>query len=378
MKNTRLFFYFVIVIAFISCKNFNGYKISGTIKNADHEKVYLEDILGEIPVVIDTATIINNKFELKNYSTKGIYRLRFGEQMDNAIFLFIEDKDNIRVSADLKELNNYKVDGSKASSSIHELLLASKKNFAALNALAAELKTADIKSKDSLQILLTLGKKNHVDYIKKFIEKEPNNDVACFAINFLGPMMQEEVSYLISITEKLHNAQPDSKYIKTIYKQFQQYKDEMLAQSEGGVALNTQAPNIVLQSPNGDTVQLKDLQGNYVLLDFWASWCQPCRMENPNVVKLYNKFHAKGFDIFSVSLDANGDQWKKAIGKDGLVWKSHGCDFGGWNSPIAQMYSVKAIPCTFLLDKKGKVIAKNLRGEELEEKLAELFPEKIN
>jgi peroxiredoxin len=189
-------------------------------------------------------------------------------------------------------------------------------------------------------------------------------------------MMQEEIPYLVDITDKLHTAAPDSKYINLWYQQTQQYRDAIMAETEGGVALNTQAPNIVLQNPNGDTIQLNNLKGNYVLLDFWASWCQPCRMENPNVVALYNKYHAQGFEVFSVSLDANIDQWKKAIAKDGLIWKNHGSDFGGWQSAPAQAYRVQSIPCTFLLDKTGKVIAKNLRGEELAAKLAELFPEK--
>ena len=156
----------------------------------------------------------------------------------------------------------------------------------------------------------------------------------------------------------------------------QQYRDALMAETQGGVALNTEAPNIILQNSAGDTIQLKNLQGNYVLLDFWASWCQPCRHENPNVVRIYNKYHSLGFEVFSVSLDANKEQWTKAIVKDGLAWKNHGCDFGGWQSAPAQAYRVDAIPCTFLLDKKGKVIAKNLRGEELEQKLSELFAEK--
>jgi thiol-disulfide isomerase/thioredoxin len=155
----------------------------------------------------------------------------------------------------------------------------------------------------------------------------------------------------------------------------QQYRDAIVKENEGGVALNAQAPNIILQSPSGDSIQLKNLQGNYVLLDFWASWCNPCRMENPNVVALYKKYHDRGFEVFSVSLDANADQWKKAIAKDGLIWKNHGCDFGGWNSASAQQYHIESIPSTYLLDKTGKVIAKNLRGEALAAKLAELFPQ---
>lgn len=376
--NFKIYLVFIIVFTFISCKNFKGYTISGNIKNAENTKVYLEDVFGDAPVIIDTTTILNNKFTLKNYSAKGIYRLRFGDNVDYSIFLFLDEKDNIKITADINNLTAYKVEGSVASSSIQELMATSKKNFLALNAISTELQLATSNTKDSLNTLLSLGEKNHIDYIKKFIEDEKNNDVACFAINFLGPSMQKEIPYLISITEKLHEAEPASTFITNTYKQFQLYRAQLMAEAEGGIALNTQAPNIVLENPNGDTIQLKNLQGNYVLLDFWASWCQPCRMENPNVVALYNQYHAKGFEVFSVSLDANKDQWIKAIAKDKMVWKNHGSDLGGWNSAPAQLYNVKSIPATFLLDKNGKIIAKNLRGDELAAKLKELFPEKIN
>lgn len=374
----QLFYALAISFLFFSCKNFNGYKISGEIKNADQTKVFLEDIFNGPPAIIDTTTVINNTFQLKNYSTRGIYRLRFGQVEDNSIYLFIEEKDDIKVIADLKDLSKYKVIGSKASTSIAKLMSTSKNNFAELSKTIRELKVATPATKDSLETVFSNGKKKHIDFIKQFVDKEPNNDVACFALTFLGPLMKDEIPYLVSITNKLHEADPNSKYITSTYDQLKKYRDKLLAESEGGVALNTQAPNIVLLSPNGDTIQLKNLQGNYVLVDFWASWCQPCRMENPNVVALYNKYHAQGFEVFSVSLDANEDQWKKAIAKDGLVWKNHGCDFSGWNSAPAQMYSVKSIPATFLLDKKGKVIAKDVRGDELAAKLKELFPEKIN
>jgi thiol-disulfide isomerase/thioredoxin len=377
MKNTgihRLPLYLLISLLLFSCNTFNGYKITGTVKNAASVKVYLEDVLGEAPVIMDTSVIVGNKFSLENYAAKGIYRLRFGEDINNSVFIFLDKKDKINIEADFNALQQYKITGSPASASIHELTVVSKRNFAALNQIAEQLKTATPKTKDSLLTLLNSGKKNQIEYIKKFVDAEKNNDVACFALNFMGPMMQDEVPYLISITEKLHLAEPNSKFINLTYQQFKQYSEELLAQEEGGIAISSYAPNIILQSPEGDSIQLKNLQGNYVLLDFWASWCQPCRMENPNVVALYKKYHDKGFEIFSVSLDANEEQWKMAIKKDGLIWKNHGSDFSGWNSSPAQMYSVKSIPATFLLDKKGKVIAKNLRGEELSAKLAELFP----
>lgn len=379
MKKTHFkHFLYSIAIAFmfVSCNSFKGYKIDGEIKNANQTKVYLEDIFEKMPVIIDTTTIVNGTFHFKNYSTKGVYRLRFGGDERNSIYLYINEKDNIKVIADLNNLSAYKVEGSKSSSSIAELISVSQKNFDSLSILIRAIKVASPKEKDSLETLLSLGKKNHIDYVKNYVDKEPNKEVACFALTFLGPLMQDEIPYLVSATDKLHQADPKSRYITSMYLDLNKYREAMMAETEGGVALNTQAPNIVLPSPNGDTIQLKNLQGNYVLVDFWASWCQPCRMENPNVVKLYNKYHAQGFEIFSVSLDANADQWKRAIAKDGLIWKNHGCDFSSWNSATAQTYNVKSIPSTFLLDKKGKVIAKNLRGEELENKLAELFPEK--
>ncbi len=361
-----------------ACKHFNGYKISGNIKNGENVKVYLEDITGVSPVVIDTATIHKNEFVLNNYSAKGIYRLRFSEDAVNSIFLFIQERDNIKIDADLKKLQDYKVEGSKGSSSIQQLSSTSRLRFAELDSTMSHLKSASATTKDSIQALFVNQKKEYVQFIKNYVEKESNNNVACFALNYLGPMMQDEIPYVINIVDRLHKAEPESKYINTWYQQMQQYRDALMEETEGGVALNTQAPNIVLPNPNGDSIQLKNLEGHYVLLDFWASWCQPCRQENPNVVVLYNKYHAQGFEVFSVSLDANIDKWKQAIAKDGLVWKNHGCDFGGWQSAPAQAYRVESIPCTFLLDKKGNVIAKNLRGEELAAKLKELFTEKIN
>ncbi|MBK9327743.1 MAG: TlpA family protein disulfide reductase [Sphingobacteriales bacterium] len=224
---------------------------------------------------------------------------------------------------------------------------------------------------------MKIPKKGYIDFIKEFIEKEENNDIACFALNFFGPFLETEIPYLVDITEKLHNAAPESKYINNWYQSMQRYKESVMAEQQNGLPINTAAPDIVLQNPGGDTIQLSNLEGNIVLLDFWASWCQPCRMENPNVVKLYKAYHAKGLEIFSVSLDANAEQWKKAIAKDGLVWKNHGSDFSGWQSPVAQLYKVTSIPATYLLDKKGMIVAKNLRGTELEAKVKELLANEV-
>ena len=133
------------------------------------------------------------------------------------------------------------------------------------------------------------------------------------------------------------------------------------------------APDIVLVSPNGKTVKLSKLKGKMVLIDFWASWCGPCRKENPNVVRLYNQYKAKGFTVFSVSLDQDAEAWKKAIASDGLIWPNHVSDLLGWQTPLVQLYGFEGIPHTVLIDQEGKIIGTGLRGESLEQKLKELF-----
>ncbi len=144
------------------------------------------------------------------------------------------------------------------------------------------------------------------------------------------------------------------------------------AKPKSKVKVGMEAPEIALPTPDGETLKLSDLRGQYVLIDFWASWCKPCRAENPNVVRVYNEYKDKGFEILGVSLDRNKQAWVQAIQKDGLTWP-HISDLGFWKSEAAQTYGVSSIPYTVLVDKEGKIIAENLRGGNLEVKLQEIF-----
>jgi peroxiredoxin len=145
---------------------------------------------------------------------------------------------------------------------------------------------------------------------------------------------------------------------------------------KGPPAIGETAPDLMLADTTGKTVALSSLKGKIVLIDFWASWCRPCRMENPNVVKAYDKYKDAGFTVFSVSLDDNKANWIRAIKGDNLKWSSHVSDLKGWQSAAAKIYGVNGIPATFLLDRNGKIIGKNLRGEALEAKLMEACQKK--
>ena len=149
-------------------------------------------------------------------------------------------------------------------------------------------------------------------------------------------------------------------------------KKESVEEAKIGLNIGDEAPNLEFKNPEGKMVSLKSLRGKVVLIDFWASWCRPCRMENPNVVSAYNKFKDKGFEIYGVSLDKSQDAWVKAIGQDKLNW-TNVSDLGGWNSAGAATYGVRSIPANFLINEDGIIVAKGLRGANLHAELQKLM-----
>ncbi len=166
----------------------------------------------------------------------------------------------------------------------------------------------------------------------------------------------------------------DSMTLMTLSREFQQeyQKKAMEAQMKTSVEDGQVAPDLTMATPDGGEMSISDLRGQYVLIDFWASWCKPCRQENPNVVRMYNKYKDEGFEILGVSLDKDRDKWLQAIEQDGLIWE-HMSDLKRWESESVQSFGFQGIPYTVLLDPEGKIVAQHLRGQPLEAKLQEIF-----
>ena len=175
----------------------------------------------------------------------------------------------------------------------------------------------------------------------------------------------QDKSLQTEIITALHDAYPEHPLVAERYNKI---NNPQFRTSEGSIA-----PELEFSDPDGKVRKLSDLRGKVVLIDFWASWCGPCRKENPHVRAMYEKYHDRGFEIFSVSLDNNKNRWKDAIAKDGLVWPNHVSDLKGWGSAAAKLYGVSSIPSTFLVDKDGRIIAKGLRGEQLTAVLEQIF-----
>lgn len=198
--------------------------------------------------------------------------------------------------------------------------------------------------------------------VERLLTERSSNLMSAFLVTFFENDFNRYAPLYKYIHDALAGRYPDDVFVRHLY---EKTRNMLLAGME--------APEIEMLDRNGQKRRLSDLRGKVVLVDFWASWCRPCRMENPNVVRLYHKYHDQGFEVFSVSLDKGREDWLAAIQQDGLVWDNHVSDLKGWTSSGGKTYGISSIPATVLIAPDGTILARNLRGSELAAKLEEIF-----
>jgi peroxiredoxin len=384
-KNIILFIASLVIIT--SCKT-NSVSISGTLINpVKGNYIYLDELMSKDVKPLDSMKIsekgsFNFKMEIKS---PAFYLLKISER--NFLTMVLEPGDKMIIKSYYDSLNYpISVEGSKGTELMNEYNLTLRKTIGKLSHLS-NIYRENIKNPRLPEIIESLDSTaqsylNEINsYTKNYIDNNLTSLVSLIALYqqvapnayVLNPT--KDYKYYLKVDSTLSSLYPGYEPVVALHEQIGQLKAEIEGKSAQATPTGegTLAPDIILPTPKGDTIKLSSTRGTVVLLDFWASWCSPCRQENPNLVKAYNLYHRKGFQIYQVSLDKTKDAWVKGIEDDQLGNWIHVSDVQYWNSKAVQLYKIESIPSNFLLDREGHIIATNLRGEALQTKLAELF-----
>jgi peroxiredoxin len=383
MMNNRFLVMLILAFALSGCKD-NSIRISGNLENPVRgEFIYLAELKSNELKTIDSLKIGDDgQFSFSRETTIPTFFLL---KLTNENFLMIlaEPGEKVRIEA-MNDSLNYpsSVSGSKGTLKMVEYNKALRNTVDKLKSLN-EVYMNNSNSPELPKVVQTLDSmaqeylKGINLYTKKYIDQNIKSLVSLVALyQQVAPRVYvldqvKDISYYIKVDSSLFSLYPESEPVKALHEQVQSLvsrKGPSAVLSEGIIA-----PEISLPSTDGSIITLSSTRGNIVLLDFWASWCSPCRKENPNLVKAFNQYHKQGFTIFQVSLDKTKEDWLKGIQDDKLSQWTHVSDLKYWNSMVVPLYKIESIPFNMLLDKDGKIIASNLRGAALEQKLAELY-----
>lgn len=346
-----------------------SYKIEGTTRNFSGKKVYIHR-KREDKTLSDSAKVVNGKF---NFALKGTEPAMHWITLTNDAnaqpsYVFFADAEPSRLNViggdsllySTAEGGSTQKDYMEYRTMISNLVVRQQKMQADYTTAS---QNGDNNAMKAIQDEYQNLNAEYLKGLKDFIKSHPKSAMSAFIIandlNNANIPMEEMIEALGYVDKSLET----NSNIRTANKRIESVRGTMVGYPANDFSQNT---------PEGKPLKLSDFKGKYVLIDFWASWCRPCRMENPNVVAAYNRFKEKGFTVLGVSMDSNKDAWVSAIRADNLTWP-HVSDLKGWGNEVGIMYGVKGIPQNFLIDKEGKIVAKNLRGAELDQKLAEII-----
>ena len=362
IKNLAIFLSLVI----LSCSNDNSYVLNGNIDVVDDTKIYiLQADQNNQPFIKDSATVKSNEFTFKGMSATPQISYMQVEGIGGYVLTILENGD-INANLYKDSLSKSEVYGTKSNDDFVKYKSETKSLVEIMNSISYEAQDAIMNG--DVEIAMKLEK----DYSK--VEQEvllyewgfitENLDSYMSALLLEVFMVENKVNKdsIIDVYESLSNRIKVSDVGKNIADLLSQYSDP--------IEVGETAPDFTGPSIDGTNVTLSDELSKHkvTLLDFWAAWCRPCRVENPNLVRLYKSYNDEGFNIIGVSLDRTQEQWEKAVEDDSLPW-TQVSNLNFWNDPIARRYSIRAIPQSYLIDNKGVVIGKNLRGNDLEEKI---------
>ncbi|MFY7740024.1 MAG: redoxin domain-containing protein [Flavobacterium sp.] len=319
------------------------FELKGKVKEPSMFALYIKDIQQPVPFIMESGEIV------VKIDKDSIWKSKISGTDSNDYFQEFNDKSN----AIQKRMVDYQ------NKNIQKLMEAQQKKD---NLAIESLKSGYVKIQKEMD-----------DYMNQYPDENPNSYISLLLVERLfnsQDFKYEKVKKTFeNLNEEFRNTKKGkaiSEKLKTIEKNM---KNPAVAEKLNSLKL---APDFSAKSPNGSTISLKESMGKVTIIDFWASWCGPCRKENPNVVALYNEFHSKGLNIIGVSLDDDATKWKDAIAKDKLTWNQVS-NLKGFEDPIAIQYDIQQIPTTFVLDSKGNIVAKDLRGDELKAKVQELL-----
>ena len=368
MKKLLLGLAFIGLMA--SCTT-NSYKINGTLEDGVSGKIFLKKIAMQGIEEFDTAEVVDGKFVFQGSVEYPELYLLYFEDLKTPFAFFLENG-TLNITGKSDHLDEAEIKGSKTASiftKFNDNVPHQDKVESMRNEFMAAQQNGDQATMQSLMADMQTIIQEQQNYYRDFVKTNSDNAVGAFlAINMAQALSYDELDSLLTSLKANLGDHPYVVQLEQIMEPMKAQK-EAQKEAEAKLAIGEIAPGFTLTDINGNEVTLENLRGKYILLDFWASWCRPCRMENPNLVKAYEQFGGDNFEIISISLDKGEEDWKKAVEEDGLSWTLLHDATGA----VANNYAVQSIPSTWLLDKEGVIIEKQIRGEELAAKLNSLL-----